>query len=50
MVPELRDPSVRELIIGRYRLIYEIDEETVNVLAVIHGARLLRDVLRSLDF
>ena len=39
VVPELNDPIVRELFIKRYRLLYEIHEQEVHVLAVLHGAR-----------
>ena len=39
MVPELEDPAVRELIIGSYRLVYEIEDSDVYVLGLIHGAR-----------
>jgi addiction module RelE/StbE family toxin len=39
VVPELEEPAVRELIVGSYRLIYEIQGADVNVLALIHGAR-----------
>jgi toxin ParE1/3/4 len=39
VVPELDDPGVRELIVGSYRLIYEVSDETVHVLALVHGAR-----------
>jgi len=39
VVPELEEPAVRELIIGNYRLIYEIDGADVSILALIHGAR-----------
>ena len=39
VVPELDEPTVRELVVGSYRLIYEINEETVYVLGLIHGAR-----------
>jgi mRNA-degrading endonuclease RelE of RelBE toxin-antitoxin system len=30
---------VRELVVGSYRLIYEIRDESVYVLGLIHGAR-----------
>jgi len=40
-VPEYRSPTIREVIEGPYRVIYEVSEEGVQVLAVIHGARLL---------
>ena len=39
MVPEFTDPSVREVIEGHYRIIYETGPDAVRVLAVIHGAR-----------
>ncbi len=39
LVPELREAAVRELLIGNYRLIYEMHETAVYVLGVIHGAR-----------
>lgn len=39
VVPELDQPAVRELVVGSYRLIYEIGEGDVCVLALIHGAR-----------
>ena len=38
-VPELEEPAVRELIVGSYRLIYEIEGAEVNILGLIHGAR-----------
>lgn len=38
-VPEAADPAVRELLVSRYRLIYEVIGQTVYVLAFIHGAR-----------
>jgi toxin ParE1/3/4 len=39
VVPELDEPTVRELVVGSYRLIYEFGEETVHILALIHAAR-----------
>jgi toxin ParE1/3/4 len=39
VVPELDDPKIRELVVGSYRLIYEANEESVYILALIHGAR-----------
>ena len=41
VVPELNEPSVRELLVGNYRLVYEIRQEAIYVLGVIHGARQL---------
>jgi plasmid stabilization system protein ParE len=39
VVPELQQPSVRELIVQRYRLIYEVFDTKVEILAFIHSAR-----------
>jgi plasmid stabilization system protein ParE len=39
IVPELEQPSVRELLVQRYRLIYEVFDTKVEILAFIHGAR-----------
>src|SRR5437867_2865775 len=39
IVPELEQPNVRELLVQRYRLIYEVFDTKVEVLAFIHGAR-----------
>jgi toxin ParE1/3/4 len=41
VVPELNDPSVRELILGSYRIIYEVfrNPDAVFVLRFWHAAR-----------
>ncbi len=39
IVPELNEPEVRELVVGSYRLIYEVGGEIVHVLGLVHGAR-----------
>lgn len=44
MVPELNDPNVRERFIYSYRVIYEVVPERVNVLAVLHGRRLIESL------
>ena len=46
IVPELQDVNVRERFLYSYRLIYELTEHTIHVLAVIHGKRLLESVER----
>jgi addiction module RelE/StbE family toxin len=41
-VPEIKDRSVRELLLNKYRIIYQvIDERNVNVIRIVHGSRLL---------
>ena len=39
VVPECEDSTVREIIIRRYRLIYRVTSERVEVLRIIHTAR-----------
>ena len=39
VVPELNDKKIRELIIGNYRVIYELHEFIVNILTVHHSRR-----------
>lgn len=42
-VPEYQAEDIRELIEKPYRIIYRIQQDQIDVLAVIHGARLLPD-------
>jgi plasmid stabilization system protein ParE len=40
IVPELNDPSVREIFVhNKYRLIYEVTASQVIILGFLHGAR-----------
>ena len=42
IVPEIGDKSIRQLILGNYRIIYKIiNEERIDILTVHHSARLL---------
>lgn len=41
MVPELNDPTVREIILGSYRIVYRVRRDSIELLTVYHGARLL---------
>jgi plasmid stabilization system protein ParE len=43
VVPEIGNPSIREVGYNSYRIIYELIDDKVNVVAVIHGRRLLPD-------
>ena len=43
IVPEYDAEDVRELIESPYRIIYRIKPDQIDVLAVIHGSRLLLD-------
>jgi toxin ParE1/3/4 len=40
-VPEFHDPSIRELLLNKYRIIYQVNGDKINILRVVHGARLL---------
>jgi len=42
-VPELNRPDIREVIVGRYRIVYRLKAEVVEVLTVFQGSRLLRE-------
>jgi toxin ParE1/3/4 len=48
IVPELNDPAVRELLVGRYRLMYRVAPSTAQIVAFVHGARDFRG-LQSAD-
>jgi len=39
IVPEFADPSIRELLVKSYRLVYRVLEKRVVILTLIHGAR-----------
>src|SRR5438105_1434336 len=39
MVPEFEDPVLRELIVGKHRVLFRMQEKVVYILAVVHGAR-----------
>lgn len=42
LVPEIRDESLREVVYENYRIVYRVKSDTIEVLTVFHGARLLR--------
>ena len=39
VVPELDQPTIRELFVQRYRLFYEVRPAEVQILAFVHSAR-----------
>jgi len=39
VVPEMNDPTIREVFVHRYRLLYRVDDERVVIVAFLHGAR-----------
>ena len=47
MVPRYEDESIRELIVGNYRVVYlhDVDADVVRVAAIVHGSQ---DIYRIL--
>jgi plasmid stabilization system protein ParE len=39
IVRELNDPTIRELLVFKYRLLYEVEDQRVLIVALLHGAR-----------
>lgn len=39
LIPELDDPSWREVIVGAYRIMYRLEGDTVRISAIVHGSR-----------
>ena len=46
VVPEFELESIREILVGPYRVIYRIDGDNCFIIAVIHGSR---DLSRRID-
>ena len=40
-VPEYEDASIRELLEYRYRIIYRVRKDRIDIVSVVHGARQL---------
>ena len=49
VVPELADPDIRERFVYSYRLIFRITGNTVLIVAVIHGKRLLEPLIDRIN-
>ena len=45
IVPEYQDATIREVLVGNYRIVYRIRQEVIGVIAVVHrGREMLRAV------
>jgi toxin ParE1/3/4 len=44
VVTETNDENIRELLFQRYRIIYRVKDDCVEMLSVIHGARDLEEL------
>jgi addiction module RelE/StbE family toxin len=42
MVPELQDPSIREVLVRKYRIVYRVDPRRITILSIFEGHRKLR--------
>jgi plasmid stabilization system protein ParE len=41
VVPELKNPAIREVLLGNYRIVFRRTRSLCEILTVYHGARLL---------
>jgi len=42
IVPEILNPEIREIIVKKYRIVYRVKKEKIEILTVFEGHRLLR--------
>lgn len=45
IVPELSENNIRERFVYSYRVIYKINDTDILIVAIIHGKRLLENIL-----
>lgn len=43
IVPELMNPAIREMIAKKYRIVYRVEQDLIQILTVFEGHRLLRE-------
>ncbi len=41
-VQELKNPNMRELLLQNYRIVYQYIENSIEIITIFHGKRLLR--------
>ena len=39
IVPELGDQETREIIVGNYRVMYDVGQQEIEIVTLLHGAR-----------
>lgn len=49
VVPELGDKEIRERFACSYRVIYQVQEKRILIVAVLHGKRLIENISDRLD-
>jgi addiction module RelE/StbE family toxin len=42
LVPEISQDNIREIIFGSYRIVYQANNEEVNILTIFHSSRQLK--------
>jgi addiction module RelE/StbE family toxin len=48
VVPEYNNESIRELIVGNYRIVYRLRRQRIGIVAIVYGSRdLLRRVAKQ---
>ena len=45
IVPEKNDESIREIFVFQFRIIYEIFASEIHILTVVHGKRIIEDII-----
>jgi len=44
IVPEYQSNNLREILFQNYRIVYRLKPDSVEIAAIVHGARLLPDI------
>ncbi len=47
ILPEIDDPSVRELFVSPYRMMYSLEENLIRIIGIVHMSRGLRNYWRE---
>lgn len=50
IVPEINRDEIRERLVFNYRIIYQIKEQTVIILAIVHSSRLLEKISERFNY
>ncbi len=45
IVPEFNNKTLREKIFQNYRIVYRVKRKTIEIIAIIHAARSIKDIL-----
>jgi plasmid stabilization system protein ParE len=42
IVEEFKNPEIREVVVGSHRIVYRYHDNTIEIVSIFHGARILR--------